>query len=45
MNNTPHVPMDDSHLVNYAANAGRSLEPRGQVPVRGLAKGDRKSVV
>ena len=44
MNNTPHVPMDDSHLVNYAANAGRSLEPRGQVPVRGLAKGLRRDL-
>ena len=44
MNNTPHVPMDDSHLVNYAANAGRSLEPRGQVPVRSLAKGLRRDL-
>ena len=37
MNNTPHVPMDDTHLVNYAANAGRSLEVKGKIPLRRLA--------
>ena len=26
MNNTPHVPMDDAHLKNYAANAARLVD-------------------
>lgn len=48
MSTTPNVPMDDSHLTNYAANAARELEPDGVVPVRRIArklKADLKTIL
>lgn len=38
MSNTPNVPMDDAHLVNYAVNAARELKPSGSVPVKTLER-------
>ena len=49
MSNTPHVPMDDAHLKQYAANAAKELKLSGTVPCRRLSgllrDRDRKSVV
>ncbi len=37
MNNTPHVPMDDVHLKQYAANAAKEAKPGGTVFCRALS--------
>ncbi len=37
MSNTPHVPMDDAHLKQYAANAAKELKLSGTVPCRRLS--------
>ncbi|MCI8304182.1 MAG: hypothetical protein HFF52_06085 [Lawsonibacter sp.] len=42
--NTPHVPMDDAHLSQYAANAARELEQSGTVPCRLLARALRSDL-
>ena len=39
MSNTPHVPMDDAHLKQYAANAARELKLEGTVSCRALSRG------
>ena len=36
--NTPHVPMDDAHLKQYAANAAKEAAASGTVPSRTLAR-------
>ena len=44
---TPHVPMDDAHLKNYAANAAKEAKVSGTVSCRGLSralKGDLDAV-
>jgi len=38
MSNTPHVPMDDAHLKQYAANAARELKLEGAVSCRALSR-------
>ena len=38
MSNTPHVPMDDAHLKNYAANAARGSKAEGTVSGRVLSR-------
>jgi hypothetical protein len=38
MFHTPHIPMDDAHLANYAANAARELTPAGRYPVRRMRR-------
>ena len=37
--NTPHIPMDDAHLKQYAANAARELKLEGTVSCRTLSRG------
>ena len=37
--NTPHIPMDDAHLKQYAANAARELKLEGTVSCRTLTRG------
>ena len=44
MNNTPHVPMDDAHLKQYAANAAREVRLGGTVPCRALRKALRSGL-
>ena len=44
MNMSPHVPMDDAHLKNYAANAARELKPRGTVSCRALSRAVGRSL-
>ena len=44
MNHTPHVPMDDPRLLQYAANAGRALEPRGRVPAGRIGRNLKRSL-
>ena len=44
MSNTPHVPMDDAHLKQYAANAAREVRLGGTVPCRALRKALRSSL-
>ena len=38
MSNTPHVPMDDAHLKQYAANAAREARLEGAVSCRALSR-------
>ncbi len=38
MSNTPHIPMDDAHLKQYAANAARELKLEGAVSCRALSR-------
>ena len=47
MSTTPHVPMDDTHLKQYAANAAREAKRSGRVSCRSLSrvlKADLKQV-
>lgn len=39
--NTPHVPMDDAHLKQYAANAAREAKGAGMVSCRALSRAVR----
>lgn len=38
MDHTPHIPMDDVHLKQYAANAAREAEATGTVSCRALSR-------
>ena len=38
MSNTPHVPMDDTHLKKYAANAARQARLEGTISCRALSR-------
>ena len=44
MSNTPHIPMDDAHLKNYAANAAKETRRSGTVSCRILLKRLRTSL-
>ncbi|MCI9159104.1 MAG: hypothetical protein HFF55_08915, partial [Lawsonibacter sp.] len=44
MSNTPHVPMDDAHLKNYAANAARGSKAEGTVSGRVLSRALKRAL-